>query len=137
MFLYELSGCGLESSCSHIEILIGLDYYYQIVNSEIIHGKINESITLGSIFGWVLSGNFLDISCVHLNITIHMFCIDTVNKEFIETKDLNHPFEFDLNNINDGREELYLINKNQHVLKKFQNTIEFENNCYIAAVSSQ
>ena len=38
-----------------------------------------------------------------------MFRIDTVNKEFIETKDLNNPFEFDLNNINDGREESYLI----------------------------
>ena len=36
-----------------------------------------------------------------------MFRIDTVNKEFIETKDLSNPFEFDLNNIDNGREELW------------------------------
>ena len=61
-----------------------------------------------------------------------MFRIDKVNKEFIETKDLNNPFEFDLNNINDGREKLYIIDKNQHVLKNFKNTIKFENNRYTA-----
>ena len=36
------------------EILIGLDYYYQIVISEIIRGKKNEPIALGSMFGWDL-----------------------------------------------------------------------------------
>ena len=54
----------------------------------------------------------LHTSRVHLNITTHMFRIDTVNKEFIEMKDFKNPFEFDLININDGREELHLINEN-------------------------
>ena len=68
---------------------------------------------------------------VHLNITTHMFRIDAVNKEFIETKDFKNPFEFDLTNVNDGREELHLTDENQHVLKNFQNTIEFKNNRYV------
>ena len=93
-----------DKEIKDIEILIGLDYYYQIVTVEIIRGKNNEPTALGSMFGWVLSGNFLDISRVHLNITTYMFRIDTVNKEFSETKDLNNPFEFDLNN-NNGRED--------------------------------
>ena len=101
-----------------MEILIGLDYYYQIVTGEIICGQNNEPIALGFILGWILNGNFLDILRVHLNVTTHMFHIDIVNKEFIEKKDLNNPFEFDLRNISDG--ELYLIDENQHVLKNSQ-----------------
>ena len=123
-----------DKEIKDLEFLIGLDYYYQIVTGEIIREKNNEPIVLGSIFGWVLSGNFLDISRVHWNITTHIFRIDTVSKEFIETKDLNNPFEFDLYNIIDGREELYIIDENQHVLKTFQNTIKFENNRYIAKI---
>ena len=52
------------------------------------------------------------MSRVHLNITTHMFRIDTVNKELIEMKDFKNPSEFDLININDGREELHLIDEN-------------------------
>ena len=58
-----------DKEIKDLEFLIGLDYYYQIVTGEIIREKNNEPIVLGSIFGWVLSGNFLDISRVHLNIT--------------------------------------------------------------------
>ena len=121
-----------DKEIKNIEILTGLDYYYQIVTGEIIRGKSNEPIALGSIFGWVLNGNILVISRVHLNITTHMFRIDAVNNEFIETKDFKNPFEFDLTNVNDGREELHLTDENQHVLKNFQNTIEFKNNRYVA-----
>ena len=60
-----------------------------------------------------------------------MFPIDAVNKELIETKDFKNPFEFDLTNVNAGREELHLTDENQHVLKNFQNTIEFKNNRYV------
>ena len=60
-----------------------------------------------------------------------MFRIDTVNKEFVETKNFKNSVEFDLININDGREELHLIDENQHMLKNFQNTIEFKNHCYV------
>ena len=107
-----------DKDITNMEILIGLDYYYQIVTGEIICEKNNEAVALGSILGWILNGNFPDILCVHLNVTTHMFHIDIVNKEFIEKKDLNNPFEFDLRNIGDG--ELYLIDENQHVLKNSQ-----------------
>ena len=36
------------------------------------------------------------MSRVHLNITTHMFRIDTVNKELIEMKDFKNPFELTL-----------------------------------------
>ena len=42
-----------DKEIKNIEILIRLDYYYQIVTVEIIRGKSNEPIALGSIFGWV------------------------------------------------------------------------------------
>ena len=40
-----------------------------------------------------------------------MFRIDTVNKEFVETQNFKNSVEFDLININDGREELHLIDE--------------------------
>ena len=86
----------------NMEILIGLDYCYQIVTREIFRGKNNEPIALGFVFGY--------ISRVHLNITRYMFRTDTINKELNEIKELKNPFEkFHLNNIYDGREELYLM----------------------------
>ena len=93
-----------DKEIKNIEILTGSDYSYQIVTGEIIRGKSNEPIALGSIFGWVLNGNFLVISRVHLNIKAHIFRIDAVNKSLLKKKYLKNPFEFDLNNINDGRE---------------------------------
>ena len=36
-----------------VEILIGLDYYYQFITGEIIKGKVNESVALESCFGWI------------------------------------------------------------------------------------
>ena len=54
-----------------------------------------------------------------------MFRIYTVNKEFIETKELKNPFLFYLNNIYDERKELYLKDENQYVVQNFHNTIEF------------
>ena len=96
----------------------------------------NEPIAWRSIFRCVF-GIFLDISRAHLNIITHMFRIDTVNKEFVETKDFKNSVEFDLININDGREELHLIDENQHMLKNSQNTIEFKNHCYVAKLPTK
>ena len=60
-----------DKKIKNIEILIGLYYYYEIVTGEIIRGINDETIALGSISDSILSGNFLDISRVHLNMTTH------------------------------------------------------------------
>ena len=49
-----------------------LDYHYQIVTVEIIRGKSNEPIDLGSIFGWVLSGNFRYVACPFEHLNTHV-----------------------------------------------------------------
>ena len=53
----KLADTSLEDQ-KGLNILIGLDYYYQLMLGNIIRGKNNEPVAVESIFGWVLCGSF-------------------------------------------------------------------------------
>ena len=58
-----------EDGNKTVEILIGLNYYYQFMTGKIIKGKINEPVALESYFGWILSGQYKNYTAVNLNET--------------------------------------------------------------------
>ena len=66
-----------------------------------------------------------------------MFRIETVDKEFIETKEMKNSLEFDINITlrTDVFEQLYLKGEDLSVQNSFGNTLEFKNNRYIARSS--
>ena len=118
-----------EKENKNIDILIGLDYYYQLVTGEIIRGEINEPVALNTVFGWVIGGEFQNTSRVQLNVTTHMYRIDLRTKHSMKTKEINNPFEFDFNKLYDEKE--FLKSEDDYVVKNFKNSIEFKNNRYI------
>ena len=63
LHLADKSGDGNKT----VEILIGLDYYYQFMTGKIIKGKINKPVALESCFGWILSGRYKNYTAVNLN----------------------------------------------------------------------
>ncbi|CDW57723.1 Peptidase A17 and DUF1759 and DUF1758 domain cont aining protein [Trichuris trichiura] len=42
--------------CSKIDVLIGLDYYYDFVSQEVRHGHAGEPVALRTLFGWIVCG---------------------------------------------------------------------------------
>ena len=47
-----------SKSKKKIDILIGAEHYYRFIFGNVIRGKVNESITIESVFGWVLTGYY-------------------------------------------------------------------------------
>ena len=43
---------------ANINILIGLDHHYNLITGETIKGKINESIAINSVLGWIICENY-------------------------------------------------------------------------------
>ena len=52
-----------------IEILLGLDYYFEFIMGEVIKGKFGEPAALKSSFGYILSGQYENHSTVNFNET--------------------------------------------------------------------
>ena len=49
-----------------IDILIGAEHYYRFIYRNVIRGKINESMAVESLFGWVLTGYYNKISTANI-----------------------------------------------------------------------
>ena len=47
-----------NETCLKIDILVGLDYYYNFIFGNVIRGKPNEPIALESTLGWIISGPY-------------------------------------------------------------------------------
>ena len=45
-----------KTKINFIDVLIGLDYYFDVVSGNVIHGK-SHPVAVGSMFGWILSGH--------------------------------------------------------------------------------
>ena len=48
----------LQKVKKKIDILIGAEHYYRFIFGNVIRGKVNESIAIESVFGWVLTGYY-------------------------------------------------------------------------------
>ena len=59
-----------------IEILVGLDYYFEFITGEIVKGKFGEPVALKSSFGYILGGQYKNHSTVNFNET-HFLKIHT------------------------------------------------------------
>ena len=46
----------IEGDQQNIDVLIGLDYYFDVVSGNVIHGE-SHPVAVGSMFGWILSGH--------------------------------------------------------------------------------
>lgn len=77
----HLKGLTLADRCvggkSRVNILVGLDYYYQFVIGSVRRGRVNEPIALESSLGWILSGSFCDDS-THNNLITSCFRVQNV-----------------------------------------------------------
>ena len=111
-----------------INILIGLDYYYLLVTGDIIRGEPNEPIiALNSIFGWILSGAFIETTQANFNVT-HLFRISTLRNKTGGITEERSPFEFDFNINHDTREQVVLKDDHKHAFEDFEKNIQFKNN---------
>ena len=74
----ELADCFENNNSKRIDMLIGLDSYFQFIHGDVIHGKLNEPVALKSKLCWILSGKVCsnksyEISCVTTNLILEGF----------------------------------------------------------------
>ena len=72
----------IEEESPDVCVLIGLDFYYDIITGEVIRGT-RGPFAIGSIFGYILSGVIEDksIPSKHSNFISHMLRANVTNKE--------------------------------------------------------
>ena len=79
----HLQNLNLEDSgaSSDIDLLIGWDYYWDLVTGKVRTGKLGEPVTVETVFGWILNGpvanNSVD-SSTNLNVwESHVFFLNS------------------------------------------------------------
>ena len=53
----SLADCFEDASPKRIDLLIGLDFYFNFIQGDVIHGKPKEPVALRSKLGWIVSGS--------------------------------------------------------------------------------
>ena len=72
-----------NETCVKVDILIGLDYYYNFMTGNIIKGKPNEPIALESTLGWIISGPYSSINSTNVyNINSHFLIFPPSNSRY-------------------------------------------------------
>ena len=108
-----------------IEILVGLDYYFEFITGEVIKGKFGEPVALKSIFGYILSGQYKNHSTVHFSET-HFLKIHTeTNVNFRQ-----QPFD---TNVNYSFNEAYYdksVKERSYLISEFQNNLKYSGSRY-------
>ena len=74
-----------------IEILVGLDYYFEFITGEVIKDKLSEQVALKSSFGYIMTEQYKNHSTVNFNET-HFLKIHTAYRKS-ETQDPG-PYEY-------------------------------------------
>ena len=95
-----------DEVCSNsIDILIGIDYYWQVVIGDIIYGEIGP-VALNSHFGWLVSGPTKSLS---VDYTVSTLIIEgEVNVEYSDNQlmqDLNKFWDTEAIGIFDSKQE--------------------------------
>ena len=121
LHLADKSTCGTKV----IEILVGLDYYFEFVTVEVIKGKYGERVALKSSFGYILSDQYKIHSTVSFNET-HSSKIQT------ET-DANFKQQSFDTNVTHLFNEIYYdesINERSYLIRDFQNNLKHNRTRY-------
>ena len=115
-----------DEACVKVDILIKLDYYFNIIIGNIIRGKPNEPITLKSTIGWNISRpySFTNITSVY-DINSHFLCILLSNCRYVFGNETDHK----LSTIRDV-ESVGVNSKELEIYQKFENDLEFTGERY-------
>ena len=109
----------------NIDVLIGLDYYYNFILGNIRRRNTNEPVAIQSTLGWILSGHYQNnITNVNFNQT-HFFFIQSnkVSDTLCIENEVKHLWDI---------ESVGIDKENYDVYKSFENELKFENNRYCA-----
>ena len=72
-----------NETCVKVDILIGLDYYYNFITGNIIKGKPNEPIALESTLGWIVNRPYSSINSTNVyNINSHFLIVPPSNSRY-------------------------------------------------------
>jgi hypothetical protein len=104
-----------------IDILIGLDYYWQLVLPEFVSGQ-KGIVAQKTVFGWILSGVYRDESVSpKVNVAHQLLCICDITDA-----DVRNFWELDI--LSDKSAE------NSSVLRDFENQVSYEDGRYVVAL---
>ena len=117
LFLADTSPDGNKK----IEVLIGAGNYYRFISGNVIRGFPDQSVSVESVFGWVISG-FFDIenhSQVNINQT-HLLRVNTETNLYYD----------DMFKIEQVRDENKIL-KFSPVIEKFEKQLKFNGQSYV------
>ena len=110
-----------------VNILIGLDYYYNFMTGSLIKGKSNELIGPDSTLGWIVSRSYSSINSTNAyNIKSHFLFVPPSNCRYIvfENKaDHKLPTIWDIECVEVNSKEL-------EIYQSFENDLEFTGERY-------
>ena len=116
-----------NQTCVKIDILIGLDYYYNFMTGNIIKGKSNEPIALESTLGWIISGPYSSISSTDVyNINSHFLFVPPSNSRynvFENEPDRKLSTIWDIESVGVNTKEL-------EIYQNFENNLQFTGERY-------
>ena len=88
----KLADCFETKHSKRIDMLIGLDSYFQFIQGDVIRGNPNEPVALNSKLGWILSSNVCsnnayELSCVSSNLILEGY--PNENTETLNDQEIN------------------------------------------------
>ena len=116
-----------NETCVKVDILIGLDYYYNFMTGNIIKAKPNQPIALESTLGWIISGPYSSINSTNAyHVNSHFLFIPPSNSRYnVFENETNHK----LSTIRDI-ESLGVNTKELEIYQNFENEVEFTSERY-------
>ena len=110
-----------------VDILIGLDYYYNFMTGNIIKGKTNELIALESTLGWIISGPYSCINSTNVyNVNSHFLFTPPSNSRYnVFENETDHKLStiWDIESVGVNTKEL-------EIYQNFENDVEFTGERY-------
>ena len=76
-----------------IELLIGLDHYYNFVSENVRKGKLNKPIAIESKLGWTISGRYQKINNTSINLNQTHFFFTVQSSKTFETLNIAKSFK--------------------------------------------
>ena len=112
--------------CKTIEILVGLNYYYEFITGEVIKGKFVEPASLKSIFRYILSGQYKYHSTVDFNET-YFLKIDRETDVNFRQESFDIDVNFDTNVKYLFNETYYdkSMKERNYLISEFQNNLKY------------
>ena len=108
-----------------IELLIGLDHYYNFVSGNVRLGILNEPIAIESKLGWILSGRYEKINNTSINLNQTHFFFTVQSSKTFETLNIVKSFK----NLWDV-ESAGIDKENYDVYKNFEAELTFYDKRY-------